>query len=129
MRRFLAAFALLLIATSAQAQSGLVPSSWKNQRGSLMHADWPILPNGFGGDYVNLAAGYPRGHGTPYPMSGTLDGSKISFSVVWVNPFENCHARTDWKGTISGNTIKTRWVITLEDGKVWKRGIDIFTRQ
>jgi hypothetical protein len=129
MRRILAALAFLLFATSAYAQSGIVPSVWKNHRGSMMYVNWPLFPNGFGGAYVNLAEGYKNCYGTPYPMSGRIDGNKIAFTVIWNNFSQNCQSRTDWTGTISGNKIKTRWIITLDNGKVFKRGRDYFTRQ
>lgn len=128
MHRFLACFVLLMIATTAHAQSALIPSSWKNQRGSEMQILWPT-PSGFGGFYTNLAKKYPKCYGKPYFMSGSVDGQKISFSVVWNSPFENCQARTDWSGKIQGNRISTRWVITLDNGQIWRRGADFFTRQ
>jgi hypothetical protein len=128
MLRVLTALTLLVLATAAHAQSALAPSNWKNQRGSEMQLHWwnPINQD-VGGIYINRAPGYPRCANTPYILNGKSDGTRISFTVNWTNPFDDCKSSTTWQGIIQGNTIRTRWVLTYQGGS--KVGHDIFQRQ
>lgn len=128
MLRILATLTLLVCATAAQAQSSLVPSVWKNQRGSEMQLHWwDPATQAIGGVYINRAPGYPHCAGTPYLLSGKSDGKKINFTVVWTNPVEDCKSTTVWNGRFRGNQIATRWLLTWSGGR--KTGQDFFTRQ
>lgn len=123
------AFALAPVRPAAAQQAALGPSSWTNQSGSTLYIQH-VAPNGqITGFYVNRAAGY-RCQNSPYPVTGWSYGNIISFSVVWVNPRENCQSITGWTGFLSrdGNTMTTRWYLVVNGQQTFAPGQDIFTR-
>ena len=117
-----------LIATAASAAE-LVPSSWKNEKGSTMQLMLPKIGGGFLGSYTNNAPGYPHCAGVPYPLWGESDGKKIAFTVQWSAPFrEDCGSVTTWTGTIKGDVIRATFVVT-RNGKKAAAGKVKFVRQ
>jgi hypothetical protein len=123
------AIVLSVLITTAASAGELIPSSWKNPRGSVMHVMFPNVTGGFLGHYTNNAPGYPHCAGVPYPLWGKSDGKTITFTVQWSGPLrEDCHSTTTWTGTIKGNVIRTKFVI-WHNGKVFKTGHDNFKRQ
>ncbi len=125
MIRILATLLSITFVTSASADT----SVWKNQRGSMMQLNSTMGSNAVDGYYTNNAPGFPNCAGVPYPLTGTLSGRKIIFTVVWARlGAQNCHSKTVWKGRMKGKTITTKWVLTTDSGKVYK-GSDAFTRQ
>ncbi|HTS40413.1 MAG TPA: avidin/streptavidin family protein [Xanthobacteraceae bacterium] len=130
MTRLIAILTFLFLAPAAFAQGLPAPSDWKNQRGSIMHVDfWNPITQQFFGSYTNNAPNYPHCNGKPYRMWGQSDGRKITFTVIWSGLFlEDCQSTTVWTGSVRGNRINTRWVLTRTNGQVYK-GQDSFTRQ
>jgi hypothetical protein len=131
MRRVLfALLSLFAFVSIAYAQDSLAPSTWKNQRGSILYiAAQNPFNNKFVGTYTNKAPGFTHCAGTPYPLWGAGSGNDITFTVVWSAPFhEDCKSTTVWTGKISGRKIATRWVLTTASGQTLK-GRDFFVRQ
>lgn len=128
MSRLLLAFILFAFSASAQAQ--VAPSDWVNQRGSTMRLDyWDPFTKSVAGHYVNNAPGYPHCAGKPYRLWGLSDGRNITFSVRWSGfLLEDCRSTTVWTGRIVGNRLPTVWVLTRDNGEVY-RGSDTFTRR
>jgi Avidin family len=126
--RFVATIALLAAATiAAFAQSLPVPSYWLNQRGSEMKL-YAIDPQGnFLGVYINHAPGFAC-QGTPFPLSGHAIGALVTFTVVWTNPWQDCHSRTIWRGVVSGTSLPTKWLL-LAPHSPPLFGLDLFTQQ
>jgi hypothetical protein len=123
------ACALCFLVTSAAVADELIPSTWKNTRGSVMSVVLPNPGGGFLGSYVNNAPDYPQCRGVPYPLWGKSDGKKLTFTVLWSAPLqEDCESTTTWTGTMSGKTIRSKFVIYYK-GKVLRKGRDTFTRQ
>jgi hypothetical protein len=89
----------------------------------------PKVGGGFLGNYTNNAPGYPHCAGVPYPLWGESDGKKIAFTVQWSAPFlEDCGSVTTWTGTIKGNVIRAKFVVT-RTGKKPVTGKVKFVRQ
>jgi len=130
MLRLLTAFFLMSLATVANAQP-LAPSDWVSDYGSVLHIDfWDGSSGALWGTYTNNNPQYPHCYGTPYHMWGSSNGQAITFTVHWAGPgLEDCQSTTVWTGTIRGNHIRAPWVITLDNGQVYKRGEDNFTRR
>ncbi|HVV79867.1 MAG TPA: avidin/streptavidin family protein [Pseudolabrys sp.] len=128
MLRAVALVLSLSVATTASAAE-LIPSTWKNNKGSTMQLVLPKIGGGFLGNYTNNAPGYPHCAGVPYPLWGESDGKKINFTVQWSAPFlEDCGSVTTWTGTIKGNVIRAKFVVT-RTGKKPVTGKVKFVRQ
>ena len=119
MRKLLLAFIVLLASQTLAAADPLpAPSSWVNQRGSTLD----IFSAGtIYGVFVNQASGF-QCQNIPYPVTGTSTASTVVFTVNFVQ----CNSQTTWKGSVHGNKMPTRWVLTYPGGKM--RGKDLFTR-
>ena len=138
-----AALALALVfliagAATAFAQNLTAPSTWKNQRGSIMTISSIAGDGTFKGSYENKAAGYPCQ--STYDMNGTVKRHKVSFVVVWKNKQDSdttnqldCRSLTVWTGHLSGNQISTHWSLAYGNAATGKidisRGRDMFTKQ
>jgi hypothetical protein len=128
MLRAITFIASVLIATTASAAE-LIPSTWRNEKGSTMQLMLPKIGGGFLGSYTNNAPGYPRCAGVPYPLWGESDGNKIAFTVQWSAPLrEDCGSLTTWTGTIEGNVIRAKFVVA-RNGKKPVTGKVKFVRQ
>lgn len=129
MIRIIAIVAFFLLAPSAHAQTPLTWSVWDNTRTSTMTITWVNPVTGaFVGWYVNNAKDYPQCRGTPYRLHGQTNGQDITWSVLWVNAFENCNnSTTTWTGKIVGNKINSNFVVRWSGGQ--RAGKDTFTRR
>jgi hypothetical protein len=120
--------ALLVAATiAACAQSLPVPSYWLNQRGSEMKLYTIDGQGNFVGVYINHAQGFAC-QGTPFPLAGHASGAKVTFTVVWTNPWQNCHSTTIWHGIVNGRSLPTKWVLVAPPSPPLF-GTDLFTQQ
>jgi hypothetical protein len=130
-----AAGLLVLLSSVVQtmAQSLPAPSTWQNQRGSILTISTIDGSGQFAGKYENRAAGFPCQD--TYDMEGAVTGSQVSFVVVWknANPKNNCNSVTAWRGTLAGNKLSTSWQLAYgnpKSGKIEiKQGRDYFTKQ
>ncbi|WP_442868848.1 avidin/streptavidin family protein [Bradyrhizobium sp. CCBAU 53380] len=125
---------LLFAITSIPAHAQLpAPSTWVNQRGSLLSIQTLDAPTGtFTGTYVNNAPGFSC-QGQPYPVAGVVSAGKIAFYVNWTAPAApNCKTITIWNGRVGDKTIPTAWTLFYV-GSDWKfhkmTGRDVFTRR
>ncbi|MBW7970613.1 avidin/streptavidin family protein [Bradyrhizobium sp. BR 10289] len=125
-RILLALFILLGLHSAASAQALPSWSLWQNQRGSTLEVYY-VDPSGpFTGTFTNRAPGY-QCQGIPYPAQGITRGPAVTFAVT----FTQCSSHTTWFGTVSGNTMRTNWIMiyTPPVGPPQKStGTDIFTR-
>ncbi len=127
MRRTALAFVILVTASvTAFAQSLPSWSIWKNQRGSIMKVFAVAPDRSFKGVYINNAPGFGC-QGTPFDLTGRVSGSKVTFTVVWKNAWQDCKSKTVWYGVDLGITMPTKWTLTSAAGK--QKGFDQFTRQ
>jgi hypothetical protein len=44
-------------------------------------------------------------------------GSRVRFAVTWKNATRNCNSITAWRGTLSGNALRTRWSLSYVDAQ------------
>lgn len=129
MLRAIAVVTCVTISAASASAAELIPSTWKNAKGSTMQLLLPKVGGGFLGNYTNNAPGYPRCAGVPYPLWGESDGKKITFTVQWSAPFhEDCNSVTTWTGTIKGNVIRAKFVVA-RTGKKPVAGKVKFVRQ
>ena len=98
-------------------------SVWKNQSGSTITFTSVDPASGqLSGIYINNAQGYSC-QGTPYPVTGYIYETLLSWSVRWSNATEDCKSITGWTGYFdsASGTIKTDWMLvyknTISDGK------------
>jgi len=103
-------FTSLNIQLSAEIENNFpVPSVWVNGEGSqLVFDEIDIQTKAIKGHYINNAEGYPC-KDIPYPVTGWLYDSIITFSVMWRNKEESCNAVTAWTGYIKDNKISSSW--------------------
>jgi Avidin family len=128
MYRSVTAFLFLLVATvGAFAQSLPVPSYWTNQRGSQMKLYYMDAQGNFTGVYINNAQGFGCQGPPGFPLTGHANGAAVTFTVVWNNGIQNCNSTTIWRGTVSGRTLPTQWILISPNGQ--QRGTDLFTQQ
>ncbi len=128
MRRSVIAF-VLLAATSVSAFAQSLPSwsIWTNQRGSIMKI-FNVGPQGdFTGVYINNAPGFSCQGPPGFALTGHASGTKVTFTVVWNNGWQNCNSKTVWSGVDQGNLMPTQWILTGTGGTM--RGSDLFTLQ
>jgi len=127
---------VLLFVSTALAQSsqpGMTgPSAWMNERGSTLYIE-SVSPSGqLTGFYVNRAQGF-NCQNTPYPVTGWVLGTAITFAVLWQNSAESCNSLTAWTGfyNTSTNAIVTLWQLVV-NGTTSKdqilQGQDTFTQ-
>ncbi len=88
----------------------LALSSWDNQAGSTLHIESINDKGLMKGTYTNRAKGYGC-QNIPYPMTGWLNGTAITFTVKWQHPQESCGSLTAWTGFIKEGQIITMWQI------------------
>lgn len=119
-------FASLLLASTAVAQTVSAPSSWTNQRGSVLTILFIDSAGNFQGSYVNNAAG-TQCKGFPYGAQGNVRGAQVKFVVT----FTPCNTVTVWKGWTSGAVLNTHFEAAYPNNgrvEIW-RGSDNFIRQ
>lgn len=87
-------------------------SAWTNQSGSTLFID-SISANGqLTGTYVNRAPGY-QCQNSPYPVTGWVYGTAITFTTIWKNSSESCNSITAWTGFYYQGQIKTLWQLVI----------------
>jgi hypothetical protein len=119
MRRLLLTFIVLLASQVLAAADPLpAPSFWQNQRGSTLEI---FSAGNISGIFINRAPGF-QCQNIPYPVTGTSTSSTVVFTVN----FFQCNSQTTWRGTVRGNKMPTRWVLTYPGGTM--HGTDLFTR-
>jgi hypothetical protein len=133
MKRLLALLFLVLAPITAQAQV-TAPSSWVNDKGSVMWVQTLDPSTGrFTGTYVNNAAGF-KCQGVLYPVEGSATGNQVNFFVNWKGGAfaPDCKSMTIWNGRVVGNRITTMWTLDYV-GADWSfhrmTGQDVFTRR
>ena len=89
-------------------------STWINQRGSTLTIESISLNGLLTGIYINNAIGYGC-QKTPYPVTGWVSGTAITFTTQWTNVAESCHSITAWTGFLYENQITTLWQL-VNDG-------------
>lgn len=83
-------------------------SSWTNQSGSTLYIN-SVDNNGlFSGTYINREAGY-RCQNIPYPVTGWIYGTAITFTTKWASSSESCNSITAWTGFLYQGKIYTLW--------------------
>jgi hypothetical protein len=125
------AFALFCLAADASAQGLPAPSTWQNQRKSVMNVAAVDPTTGeVKGQYTNNAAGFAC-QGVPFDLGGKVLGNKLTLIVVWKNATSNCDSITVWRGRLRGTKIRARWDLSYVDGNGnirMLRGSDTFER-
>lgn len=123
----LASLLSLTSAASVVAQSIPTPSTWVNQRNSVLTIDSIDDKGKIIGKFVNNAPD-TECKGASFDLSGKQKGGSIIVAVV----FTPCKTVTVWKGKITGSTFKTRFRAAYPNDKgeivIW-RGTDVFTKQ
>lgn len=98
---------------SAAVESLKGHTVWVNTRGSQMSIS--VSASGhISGSFINHDGNFSC-QNTPYPISGWVDGTAVSFSVRWDNQFENCNSVTGWTGFLdtAGGKIETHWNLSV----------------
>jgi hypothetical protein len=105
-------------------------TTWKNLRGSVM----VLINDGNGnltGEYTT-AVGCKEVVGKPQKLTGTINGSAITWTVNWG---AKCRSLTSWVGEMeTPTTINSLWLLGLNpenprDFKAIYAGSDFFTLQ
>jgi hypothetical protein len=104
-------------------------SAWTNESGSTLYIN-SIASNGqLSGTYINRAAGWGC-QNTPYPVTGWVYGTAITFTVNWQNATESCNSITAWTGFYYQGKINTLWQLVVNNStstsQIYK-GADTFS--
>jgi hypothetical protein len=127
--RFALAIAICVVAVAVPGFAQLFQPNaiWTNQHGSTLTIR-AIAPDGsFTGSFVNRSRGPCDNE--RYPVTGWIDGEKVSFTVRWVNAKSNCEAITSWTGYLDHRGVLARWIFVHfnRDGvPILSSGTDIF---
>lgn len=112
-------------------QQFLAATGWVNQSGSVMNYTYSASGQ-ITGTYINNAKGTGC-QGTPFPLTGWINGNTIAWSVIWKNSTVNCNSVTAWGGYYSPTSkeIKTNWVLAVQSGsdETVQLGKDVFAYQ
>jgi len=131
MKKLIVTFLFLAGLTSIAQAGNLLQagSAWTNQSGSTLYIR-SISPNGLlTGAYINRAAGY-QCQNTPYPVTGWVYGTAITFTTKWKNSTESCNSITAWTGFLYQGQIKTLWQLVINGSSSTRQiiqGSDTFT--
>ncbi len=121
-------WANIALALDVQPQAIQSSTAWTNQSGSTLYIE-SVNPTGqITGHYINRAQGYGC-QNTPYPATGWIYGTAITFTVKWENAVESCNSVTSWTGFYYQGAITTLWQLVI-NGSTSKdqiiQGEDIF---
>jgi hypothetical protein len=126
-KRILLALTILLgFQTYAFSQPLPSYSLWQNKRGSTLEITYVSSDGSFQGTFINRAEGF-QCKGIPYGATGMTRNNAVFFSVMFVK----CISETIWYGTVTGNTMTTKWILvyTVPSGPPQTMpGTDVFTR-
>jgi len=131
---FLASLLASLIVVVAHAQSSIpAPSTWTNERGSIMTIQSASADGVFSGTFVNKAD-RTFCKDDPYLLEGRLEGDKIWFAVAFADRADankNCMTVTSWHGSFSAKVIETTWSLAYPgpNGLIVIGGSDTFSMQ
>ena len=91
----------------------LTGSSWTNQSGSTLHIK-SVDPNSgqLTGSYINRAPGY-QCQNIPYPVTGWVYGTAITFTTNWKSTTQSCNSITSWTGFYNNGKIETLWQLVI----------------
>ena len=123
-------FTCLAWCGSALAQGMPVPSTWQNQRNSILTVT-SAGPNGqFSGRFVNNAPDFPQCRGQPYAMNGQpISGGGM---IMFVVTFPPCNSVTAWRAVfVSANQMETIWQLAYPNPTgtlTIQKGADAFRR-
>ncbi len=128
---FITLFSLVWIASAAYADSNnqiQAVSAWTNQSGSILYIN-SIESNGqLTGTYINRASGY-QCQNIPYPVTGWVYGTAITFTTIWQSSVESCNSITAWTGVYYQGQIQTLWQLVINGSSSTSqiiKGFDIF---
>jgi hypothetical protein len=100
---------LMIIAistTQVWAEDLPVPSSWKNQRGSIVTFASKTATGELTGTFKNQFSQFPQCLDT-FDLAGTTSGDQVKFVSTMKNQAVDCHDLVAWTGTLSNDTLKT----------------------
>ncbi len=115
-RLLIAVVALAASSSLALAQGRIVPSNWKNQRGSELSIAAVDAAGKLSGKFVNRAADFSCENET-FDISGQATLTRITFTVTWKNATANCNAITTWVGLVGKSALATTWQHAYIDPK------------
>jgi hypothetical protein len=111
---FISIVGLLTAAACVTTQSSAQPMTWVNDHLSELVIQ-SVGPDGkLVGTYSNSEPGY-KCRGVAFPITGWMDGDRISYTVRWKNAAVDCESTTVWSGYFSGGWLITNWVVTYRD--------------
>jgi hypothetical protein len=126
-KRILLALTILLgFQTYAFSQTLPSYSLWQNTRGSTLEITYVNSDGSFQGTFINRAEGF-QCKGLAYGATGMTRNTAVFFSVMFVK----CISETIWYGTVTGNTMKTNWILVYTSPSGPPKtspGTDVFTR-
>ena len=114
LRLLVSAIVLLAAAACATAQSGSPQATWVNDHGSTLVIQ-SVAPDGkLTGTYSNDLPDF-KCRGVVFPLTGWMDGDRISYTVRWKNAAVDCTSTTSWSGYFSGGVLLANWTIVYRD--------------
>jgi hypothetical protein len=118
MKKLLLALAMLFSFQTLAFAQLYSPSTWTNQRGSVLKVTSLRLGT-FRGVFINKNPDIGC-LGIPYPVTGTTFGPQITFTVN----FAKCKTVVKWQGDVSGLGMSTPWQMQRGGTTTW--GFDVF---
>ncbi|RUU02211.1 hypothetical protein EOD23_20255 [Mesorhizobium sp. USDA-HM6] len=115
-----------------QAQGLPAPSTWVNQRGSVLTVQSVDASSGkIVGNFVNNAPDTACLGSPGFDLAGKIENDDVKLYVTFKNQTMDCRSITLWTGNLSGDKITTIWelVYLTPDGFSTATGSDIFTKQ
>jgi Avidin family len=97
----------------ADSNNQLQTFAWTNQSGSTLYID-QIINGQLTGRYINRAPGY-KCQNIPYPVTGWIYETAITFTTKWISATESCNSITAWTGFFYNNKIETLWQLVMND--------------
>jgi hypothetical protein len=119
---------LLALPTAAHAQSLAPQTMWVNDHARFVLQS--IDPDGrLTGTYENVGANFSCA-GQAFPVTGWVDGERISFAVRRKNP-ANCTSVQAWTGYVRGGELLVEFAAAYWDGTrdVVVKGVDRYRKQ
>ncbi len=102
-------------------------SAWTNQSGSTLYIDGIDSNGRLTGTYINRAPGY-QCQNVPYPVTGWVYGTAVTFTTIWQSSSESCNSITAWTGFVYEGKIQTLWQLVINgssnEGQIIK-GADV----
>jgi hypothetical protein len=118
---------VLAIGDTSFAQSFQANATWTNQHGSTLTIQAIAADGSFTGSFLSRSPGPCDNE--RFPVSGWIDGEKVSFTVRWANANADCEAITSWTGYRGRNGVLARWLLVHFNRNgvpILSSGTDIF---